>query len=330
MMKPDSTFNPLIDGQLETLLPLDLSKISLQSDTFDLGHLQRLPKELLLLVLEELPLVSLICFRNTNPLAHHVVDTMHKFRIIVEQAPQAIRGVLAVQTKVRTALPELYEKLRQHCDSCGKFAQHFWLPTASRLCFHCARFGRYYFRKTELKGVYQLSDEDIKSVPSFRLLRVIIRAGGGRRVQLFEEHTLYDAEVAARLYFNKTSLWILLRMEQIYACGSCESVCCFDDPSNQQRRIKASHGFVLLSQCRDMAMITAPWISSHGAMTGVFCKLCYSTNEQCSLYTPAGFLEHLQQCRVQPLSSYAMTQQRSVMAKYAIFRLIRADEVIVE
>ncbi|KAH8692519.1 hypothetical protein GQ44DRAFT_586606, partial [Phaeosphaeriaceae sp. PMI808] len=156
---------------LETLLPLDLGQISLTPETFDLGHLERLPMELLLSILEELPLISLIRFRNTNRLAHHIVDTMPKFRIIVEQAPQAIRGVLAVQMKVRVTLPGLLKKLRQrHCDYCGKLAQHLWLPTISRLCFHCAHFGRVPLEKAEIIQQYRLTDEDLMSIPSFYFL----------------------------------------------------------------------------------------------------------------------------------------------------------------
>ncbi|KAF2177310.1 hypothetical protein K469DRAFT_454536, partial [Zopfia rhizophila CBS 207.26] len=156
---------------LETLLPLNLGQISLMPETFELGHLGRLPMELLLSILEELPLISLIRFRNTNRLAHHTVDTMPKFQIIVEQAPQAIRGVLAVQTKVRVTLPSLLKKLRQrHCDCCGKLAQHLWLPTTSRLCFHCARFGPMPLEKEEIIQRYGLTDEDLMSIPSFRFV----------------------------------------------------------------------------------------------------------------------------------------------------------------
>jgi hypothetical protein len=91
----EADLDPTIDGHLETLLPLNIGEISLMPETFGLGHLGILPMELLLLVLEELPLISIIHFRNTNRFAHYIVDTMPKFRIIVKQAPQAIRGVLA-------------------------------------------------------------------------------------------------------------------------------------------------------------------------------------------------------------------------------------------
>jgi hypothetical protein len=96
-----------------TLLPLVLSRNESAPQSSNIGLLQSLPSELILVIFDRLPILSLIRFRNASQHARFLIDTMPMFRNIVEHAPQVIRGILAVQTKVEVTLPQVYEKLRQ-------------------------------------------------------------------------------------------------------------------------------------------------------------------------------------------------------------------------
>lgn len=125
----------LTDVILHELVPLDLAPIYPPPSVYNLGFFSKLPDELLYLhILEELDLLSLIIFRNTSRYAHYLEDTIPEFQMLAKWAPQVIRGVLGVQTKIVASMATIVGKLRQrHCDRCGKAAQHIWLPTLDRL-----------------------------------------------------------------------------------------------------------------------------------------------------------------------------------------------------
>jgi hypothetical protein len=312
----EADLRPLIESQLETLCPIDFNPMKSMSSTSNLGHLKKLPTELLLLVLEQLPLTSLIYFRNTNRRAHYIVETMPKFRIIVKQAPQAIRGILAVPTKVRTTLSELYGKLQQrHCDQCAKegqykLAQHLWLPTTERLCFRCAWFGQAPMDKDEAAELYDLSDEQLESIPSFRCSPAIFKAGlKGNTFKLLGQPILYDAQAITDMY----------HMRQEWTLSSHR----YKDHEDLRHIITQPKrpgpitfpGYPPGRFRRDMATIVAPWISSGGAEMGAFCSTCLHTERQDTLYTHADFLKHLQTCRVQPIDEYPKLRRGTINAE---------------
>jgi hypothetical protein len=292
----EADVNPLIDYRLETSLKTDFSWMNLMPFTFDLGDLRRLPIEHLFSVLEQLPLMSLISFRNTNRLAHHMVSTMPKFRIVIEQAPRAIRDLLAVQTEVETTLLGLLEKLQQrHCDSCGKLSRHLWLPAITSLCFSCTRFGPTKMKK-EVTHPHHLSDEDIEHVRTNMPLFVSFfkcRIKGKYLMMLGS-----DTNFAPQIRHVNPGIKAQLMLPD--PCNEHE------DNRSLVLRPKQKEPAITPSQpvpqhCHSsMATIIAPQVFDEGADMGSFCRTCLYTTGLDTIYTDAEFFEHLKTCHVQP------------------------------
>jgi hypothetical protein len=292
----DVTLRTLNNNDLKVLLPLDLTTNESTPNTCNMGLFGSLPSELILAVLDQLSLLSLIRFRNTSQHARYFVDTIPMFQTIVQHAPQAIRGILAVQTKVEIRLPQLYRKLRQrNCDTCGDLAQRLWLPTVSRLCYECAHVRAVPLEEKELMDRYGLKCSDLPSIPSFYFLPTTL-ANDKNSYIVQERHTLYDTHVAAQLAFERTGKAIQApghliehrRLDTLIRRQQCEPVKL--DPELLPRAVR-----------RTVAMVDAPWLTSHNnAERGFLCTLCLYSSEQYRIYTLSDFEEHIKCCRVRP------------------------------
>jgi hypothetical protein len=291
---------------LHDFLPLDLAPIDPAPSVHNLGLFSKLPDELLYLhILEELDLFSLIKFRNTSRHAHYVVDTMPNYENLVKWAPQVIRGVLAVQTNIVASVATIANKVRQkHCDRCDEAAPHIWLPTLERLCFLCAHRGPMPLKEEEMLKHYGLTREDLHLVPSFRFLPATFQGprlterrplrghppttkGAPYKIPDFypqfkrppphrnsfrvpRQHILYDTQVAAQLALKRTGQEILPPT----AIEDKEIQAIVDDRSKRQKCVDLPPSLVPRRCRRTMGLVYAPWLTSEGAESGVFCKEC--------------------------------------------------------
>lgn len=171
-----------------------------------------------------------------------------------------------------------------------------WLPTVSRLCFHCAYFGPCPLDKEVLVQHYFLTDEDLVSMPSFRFWRAPFRCGYSRSPFLVRrEHTLYDTREAAGLVYERTGVIFDPRSRvhdslvlEFIAHLSRQKGAAADPPRflirsfSQQGAgaIEFAPRSVPRYWRRNMTTILAPWITSDGAKTGVFCAMCLYTNAE--------------------------------------------------
>ena len=293
--------SPPIERRIETSSPLNLDLITLIPQAFDQGLLSRLPAEVLYIILEELPLRSLFRFRNTNRLAHYLVDNMPKFRIVVEQAPHSIRGILAFQTKVSITLREFFMKLRQrHCDYCGEAAEHLWLPTILRLCPRCAHLFPTPMTKKELRIIHEcLTEDDFDSIPSLRFFPYTVDPSipdhDSDSFETFPELTLYDTQIATEKFYQKNpkffkSKWL---MPSIMESDKTSPLVFINWTGQKSPDPSPGWSGSFRKSCRlNMALIIAPWVSSEGAELEVVCSRCRNARRQGCLSMPDDCRQH--------------------------------------
>lgn len=293
----DTGFNRCIDTQLETIFPLNLDRITLKPGGSDLGNLRNIPMEILVPILEDIPLVTLMSFRNSSRRAHYIVDTMHKFRIIVEQAPQALRGTLAVQIKGQTTLLCLFNKLRQQrCDCCRSLGQLLWLPTTKRYCATCIPNLPFLVLENEVQQVFGLQDKDLTSIPKFRLLpATLVDKVHKKTFQIPQGQKFYFGEMLGKKVDNPITCLAWLANDRIHVDKANRRL--VDAASSEQPVVLPSHQIPDYARC-NAVIVVAPWISNHGAEMGVFCSLCLYTEFQNMLFTSKTFSFHIKNCRV--------------------------------
>ncbi|KAF2111128.1 hypothetical protein BDV96DRAFT_666305 [Lophiotrema nucula] len=264
------------------------------------GHLGKLPVELLWNICDLLPLPDLLNLRATNLHARHQVQSIPTFERIIRYCPQAIRGVMAIESSVPVTLPLLYSKLqRRNCEFCPELAQHIWLPTLSRICLTCSEDQPIPFTERGASGLLRLEGELLRNVPSFWFIGQNF-TNGSVNVHVNGEHRLFDGPSAivvardrARKYssgmFRQEGADIRKHVELNLPGSSYES----ELPPVMPRA--------------SMATIMAPWITSGGAELGLICALCQGIGQftfdrsTYRLYTRKYFIEHLKNCRVRPL-----------------------------
>jgi len=306
----------LTDVILHGFVPLDLAPIHPAPSVYNLGLFCKLPDELFYLeILEKLDLLSLIRFRSTSHHAHYVVDTLPEFQLLVKWAPQVIRGVIAVQTKIVATLATIVDKLRQrHCDCCGKAAVHIWLPTLERLCFRCAHRGPIPLEEEEILKQYGLMKTDLHLIPSFRFLPATFQGPPikdspppierelpkvyhetdkppvfdpplvRRRPQphrnsfrVPQQHILYDSGVADVVALERTGQV----MRPLHATEDEEVQRIADDRSKRQECIDLPPSLLPRRCRRAMGLVFAPWVNRDGAESSVFCQEClYITGKE--------------------------------------------------
>ena len=110
-----------------------------------IGTLDRLPLELIYLVLQSLDLLSIFKLRQVNLGARVLVDSLHEYGTVARASLDAFCALL--QTKVASVVPlcDFYSELcSRECCCCGQFGSLIFLPTWSRCCHgcmgHCPQF----------------------------------------------------------------------------------------------------------------------------------------------------------------------------------------------
>lgn len=162
--------NTLDDNDLVRRCPLDNGRHTLEP-RFDLGCLDGIPPELLYLVLYHLDLQSLTDFRRVNQRAMTLVDSLSEYRVIVEHAPNAIRGMLSIESARYNTLLDLYNKLcTAECDVCGDFGGYLYLIVCRRVCFLCSSTESRYLplSKSDVLRKFGLESKHLHSIPRIR------------------------------------------------------------------------------------------------------------------------------------------------------------------
>ncbi|KAL2808763.1 hypothetical protein BJX63DRAFT_424355 [Aspergillus granulosus] len=154
------------------LCPLDNGKHTGLAKV-DLGGVDKLPQEILEMVLEQLDLQSLTKFRRVNRRAMQAVDSIRTYQHTVTRFPTALRAILSIRTGASYSCQDLYRELQTaKCRTCGRFGGFLYLLTCRRVCAVCfTRNGAYIpIQRSDVLNGRGLYARDLATLPSMRTI----------------------------------------------------------------------------------------------------------------------------------------------------------------
>ncbi|KAI1498810.1 hypothetical protein F5X99DRAFT_307369 [Biscogniauxia marginata] len=106
--------------------------------TAELGILDRLPAELMSMILRELDVRSFFHFRQVNRRARVLSTGLHEYKLVSKHGLEGLRGLLRAELAHCFTIDDLYRPLiTDRCLTCGSFGGLLFLFTAERCCFDC-------------------------------------------------------------------------------------------------------------------------------------------------------------------------------------------------
>lgn len=113
--------------------------------TAELGILDRLPGELVLMILRELDIRSLFNFRQVNRRARIEATELREYRLVSKRGLEGLRGLLRAELAHRFTINDLFRFfITDKCSTCGAFKGLLFLLTAERCCFDCLQSSAHY------------------------------------------------------------------------------------------------------------------------------------------------------------------------------------------
>ncbi|KAK4153743.1 magnesium transporter NIPA-domain-containing protein [Chaetomidium leptoderma] len=109
-----------------------------QARDFDLGHLGRLPFEIVSLICLELDVSSAFRFSHVNRTTRDVLASIREFRHLRKHALESLCVLMRTGLASHVDVLDLHTALTtQNCALCGAFGGFVFLPTAARCCLTC-------------------------------------------------------------------------------------------------------------------------------------------------------------------------------------------------
>lgn len=113
--------------------------------TADLGTLDRLPAELISIVLRELDIRCYFHFRQVNRRARLLSTGLREYGLVSKHGLEGLRGLLRAELAHCFAIDDLYRSLiTDKCSTCGAFGGLLFLFTAERCCYDCLKSSDHY------------------------------------------------------------------------------------------------------------------------------------------------------------------------------------------
>ena len=147
---PSICDNTLDHAQLERRCPLDNGRCIDTSipARYPVGQLDRLPAELLILVLTYTDIPSLTRFRGVNRRAMELADSIPQYAAIIKHCPNIIRAIISIQADAFDC-GALYSTLSTtRCSTCKRLGDHLYLIDCRRVCYFCFTTRSEYFPLT--------------------------------------------------------------------------------------------------------------------------------------------------------------------------------------
>ncbi|KPM36034.1 hypothetical protein AK830_g10542 [Neonectria ditissima] len=264
-------------------------KTSVSTPQSGLGILNRLPPEILLMLLRNLDLLSYFRFRQINRRARALSTGLSEYQLVAMHAMEAFRGLLRSQLAQRFTLVHLYSQLiTPYCSICGEFGTSLFLPTASRCCFCCVKSSP----DTQMISIHKLGS--LTSIPTSqlrKLLRPITLRTVDGLYSMVEEFVTPPSFLVAQMQATA-----VLRSHDLLSTDSASALETRDEKRDQ----------------RFMAVTAFPYydLKSREVDTGVSCKGCHirlrtlfnfnqrkqQFKDRDSVFSRSSFSSHFSQC----------------------------------
>lgn len=286
-----------------------------------MGFLDRLPTELLHIVLLDLDLESMHALRTVNRGVRHVIDNLPQYRAVVTLAPNALRAASSVGLASSILYRNLHDALRAGvCGACGDFGPFLYLLSCSRACILCLAHNPRFqpLTPSDAKAMYGLDDQTVSSLPTLSAPPVI-QSGSQeacqRRTRLVDRDSaekagirLHGSMQAMRNFAEKLDSQAKLEYEQqqlLYAnLGTAYR------PSNY---IPRPPDRAAAKRNRFMGVIRFPYLNNDTRLLewGLSCTgclrenqlsrqqsrlVCPRTRDWRRMFTTQGYLDHLAEC----------------------------------
>lgn len=166
---------------------------------YALGSFERLPLEIMNMVLVELDLRTLTDFRRVNQRAMQVVDSIPQYKVIAKHALVTLRGIISIGSGTFISCQDLYDKLSTaQCDSCGDFGGYLYLITCRRVCFLCFTEKTDYLPllRADVTRKFGLKREQLKGLPAIKTIPGYYTP---RPIKLSKQLTLIDFHTARQV-----------------------------------------------------------------------------------------------------------------------------------
>lgn len=294
------------------LLPSDWQFLPRPSTTL-FPFLDRLPAELLHIIVSQLDLASLHSLRQTNRRAAELLYSHSEYNALITHAWDAVRGALCIDTARNITCEQLFDKLcTEKCEGCGDFGSYLYLLTCKRVCFVCFSERKRYFPVPPNLACrkYWISSEIADTLPR---MKAMVGVYSPARVASVES-VLVDSESALNAGLEihgssaiMTNTVIQKEMERIseFSRRRYESTFSEEGPMPS-----IDPPEVFLSRCdervnnphRFFAIVPAPWFdkSKQLAGQGFHCTGCEELEKMPfhhrRRFTATSFEKHLEEC----------------------------------
>jgi hypothetical protein len=171
---------PILNGMISISKPAKRSAIQRDPSSSSLGLLDRIPLELLHLILVMLDFRSLLRVSRVSLLGQVVVQSLPAYRDLMEHAPHTLAalgqtGLIGLHTATvlhATLLSEI-------CISCEEYGAFLFLPTCERCCYECLhRNQSLWVIPTALAGkCFDLMPHQLKEIPTMRSVPGVYSVG---------------------------------------------------------------------------------------------------------------------------------------------------------
>ncbi|VTT55865.1 unnamed protein product [Fusarium fujikuroi] len=138
-----------------------------------LGILDRLPLEILYMLLGRLDIQSITSFVRVSFRGNSYIESLRAYRDLVTFAPQTLMALGKTGLLNLHSVTELHAALRQErCASCVEYGAFLFLPTCERCCWECLRHNPLLrvLPSKEAKRYFGLSERHIRQLPTISVI----------------------------------------------------------------------------------------------------------------------------------------------------------------
>ncbi|CVK91694.1 uncharacterized protein FPRN_09528 [Fusarium proliferatum] len=138
-----------------------------------LSILDRLPPEILYMLLGMLDIQTIASFVRASFRGHSYIQSLLAYRDLVAFAPQTLMALGKTGLLNLHSVTELHAALRQErCASCVEYGAFFFLPTCERCCWECLRHNPSLrvLPPKEAKRYFGLSERHIRRLPTISVI----------------------------------------------------------------------------------------------------------------------------------------------------------------